>query len=472
MSKEITTEMRDRASKQAKFNLLFVSDGDSRLSPMRGEIALNTFSKFYTKVADVTYMTAPSSRLKTLTANTLGDINVIWLDNIRGFAAIKAMSQLQDDLMELVEPSWKETAKAIDSEEERIKYIDTIVTKRRSKVRIIYAIDEFVWEAPIGRACDIQTVQLIESAMSLSDTIVTPNADLAEAMVHFKFLSPDAEIISIKSTANTTFFQLHRDYMRKGKAEIAGLRDKPKVLVKGLVIPENIQKFIYDNYKKMDITISSVGEVDPFISARMGEGKINHIMHWASPHVTNRTLLDTYAIERDGCYDVVILTKPEQLQGEMYEITTGDEDMLFAIFSGAIPICGTKDIGYDDKHLSNASGLTFGASTSPKSIRLMVESVTSVPVKFNEVYGKCRDAVQRRIINDDRIMGTYYSALLGKYESELRQQIAKEASDKSKAGEKQIDVTTSDVIETTPTPDVDVSVDDKVIEVNFQKGNV
>ena len=88
--------------------------------------------------------------------------------------------------------------------------------------------------------------------MSFSDTIVTPNADLAEAMVHFKFLAEKSEIIVIPSASNTTFFQLYRDFMRKGKASVSSLRDKPKVLVKGLVIPENVQKFIYENHKNIE----------------------------------------------------------------------------------------------------------------------------------------------------------------------------------------------------------------------------
>ena len=448
----ISDEMRERASQKAKFNILFVSDGDSRLSHLRGELAVNTFSKFYGRIADITYMTAPASRLAGLNADTLGDVNVIWMDNIRGFAPINAMAKLQEDLMEAVDAGWQEKAKKIEDEDERIKYIDGIISQRRDKCRIIYAIDEFIWEAPIGRACDIQTVQLVETAMSFSDTIVTPNADLAEAMVHFKFLSEKSEIIVIPSASNTTFFQLFRNYMRTGRASVESLREKPNVLVKGLVIPENVQRFIFENKKKMNITICTVGELNPQVSGEVYKGSVSHIKHWADPQVTNRTLTDTYAIERDSAFDVVILTKPEELQGEMYELTSGDEDILFAIHTGSIPISGSADVGYDEDHLSNASGMTFGKDTTAKTIKKMVESVTAIPVKFNEVYGKCRNAVERRIVNDASVMGRYYTALLGKEEAEMRKAVAAEENEKSKSDEK--------------------TSDDNVVAVDFQKGNV
>jgi hypothetical protein len=450
----MTEAMREKASKKPNFNILYIGDGDSRLMPLRGENMLRTFTEYYSKLANITYLTAPSSKLAEMTVNDLNSVNVIWLDNIRDFNAIRNLQVLQEGVMESIDAGWK--AKVAEMEEaDRIEYITELIARRQQKVRVLYAIDEFVWEAPIGRACDVQTVQLIESAMTLSDTIITPNVDLIEAMMVCEFLSKDAETMAIPTAGNSSFFPLHKNFLRKGSAQVSALRDKPNVLIKGMAIPDNVQDFICDNYGNMNITICSIGEVNVHVNGLLARNKVNHSMHWASPVVNQRNLLDTYAMERDAGYDVVIHTKPKELSGAMYELTTGDEDILSTILSGAVPICGTKGIGYGDDHLSNSSGITFDAQATSKEIKRSIESLTAIPVKFNEVYNKCRSGVQARIANAPGIMGRYYNAMMGRAESEARKVIAAEINAKEEA-------------ETTVAA---APVSDRVAATEFTKGN-
>ena len=177
----------------------------------------------------------------------------------------------------------------------------------------------------------------------------------------------------------------------------------------------------------MEITLCSVDEVNDHVMGLIGRKKINHIVHWANPYVNKGNIIPTYAIERDAGYDIVIHTKPDNMQGNMYEITTGDEDILFSISYGAVPICGIDHLGYDEgsKHLGLSSGKTFGKDTPAKKITKMVETLQT-PVMFNEAFGKCRQLVEHRLANSPIILARYFSILLGKELSKARNELAKE----------------------------------------------
>ena len=413
MSETVEVTATQSAIERKKINILFVSDGDSHRGVLRGEGAIKAFAHFYERIADITYYSTTSKKLANFTDSDLSDVNVVWLDNLADFAAARNLSNITDRLLESIEPDWRTKALNIskDSQEEAEKFIKDLNSRRADKVRIIYALDEFVWEAPVGRSREVSRVQVMESMMDIADTIVVPNVDLGDFIQHFKLCRPDANIEVVPSSIGADFFQVYRNFIRTGNA--GGMRDKPRVLVKGLNIPDNVQEFIMDNHKKMDISICSVGEVNQHLLGLISRKKVSHIVHWAHPNVNRRTILDTMAIERDGAYDVVIHTKPEKMNGNVYELTSGDEDILFSIAAGSIPVCGTEHIGYQDNHLSNVSGFVFGPDTPAKYLRNIVESVCDVPVKFNEVYGKCRHAIENRISVSPGVMSRYYAVLTG-----------------------------------------------------------
>jgi len=471
----LTDELRKQALEKPVFKILYVGDGDSRLAPFRGETMLKTFSTFYERQADIQYYTVTSAKFANMNIDDLVDVNIIWMDNVSTFAAAKNLADIQGDLMEDIEPGWKDKFKELDEKDKEaaLKYATEINKKRNDKLKIVYALDEFIWEGPIGRSHDVQTVQLMETAMNIADTIVVPNPELREAIIYFKFTQdPDKDVYVIPSSVSIDFFPLYKNFTKTGKAELSQLRDKPKVLIKGLTIPKNVEEFIVNNYKKMDITISSVDEVNDHVRGLLSRQKISHIYHWANPYVHRGNINATYAIERDTCFDFVIHTKPDTLQGNMYEITTGDEDILFSISYGALPICGVDDMGYDkeSRHLAVASGVTFGKDTSSKKLAKIIEKYQT-PVMFNEVFNKCRQMVENRISTSPLVIARYFAVMLGKDMSQARAAIAREKKKEIEDNEQKIKEQSekTEVKQEVKQAVVTDDVPDNVIEADFKK---
>ncbi len=469
----LTDELREKAGKRPVFNILYIGDNDSHLSPFRGESMLRTFTEVYSKQADISYMTATPKYVSNMKLSQFDDINIIWIDNISDFKAAQKLTEIQSTILEEVHPGWKDEVKALQEEEkteEAVEFIREINRKREDKLRIIYALDEWVWEGPIGRSHDIQSVQLIETYINLADRVITPTYELRDAIQHYKFIvDPNKPISVIASAINSDFFQLYRDFSRNNDARVKQLRDKPKVLIKGVSVPENIQTFIIDNYKKMDITVCSVGEVNDHLMGLMQNGKVKHIYHWANPFVNKSNINATYSIERDGGYDFVISTKPDELVGELYEITSGDEDILFAIAYGALPISGIEHLGFDENsgHLSVLCGLTFGKDTNPTKIRKMIESHT-VASTFNDKFNKCRAIVENRLANSPLIGSKYFSVMLSDEMRQARTALAEEEKAKLDKAEEEVKKPTEG---SSDTSSVDNANEENVIKVDFTKGN-
>ena len=426
---ELTAELREKAALKPNFNILYVGDGNSWLSPFRGEGLLKTFSEFYRNQANISYMTAPSSRLGNLTLPELQSINILWIDNVCDFKATQKLSDLNQMLLELVDKKWRTKVSELQqtAPDKAVELMKSLIKQRAEKLRIVFTLDEFVWEAPVGRAHDIQSVQLMETIMNLADTIIVPTAELRESIAYYKLVNdPDKDIVVIPTGVDMNFFPLFKDFTKRGTAA-QQLGEKPKILIKGLSVPANVEEFILENYKKMDITLSSVDEVNDHIMGLIQRQKIKHIYHWANPYVNKGNIIANWAIERDQSYDFVIHTKPDNLMGNLYEVTTGDDDILFSVAYGAIPVCGIDHLGYDSSsnHLSQLCGLTFGRDTSAKKLREIIQE-HQVAVKWNESFGKCRTKIEQRLVTSPMILSRYFSVMLGKELSMARAQIAKE----------------------------------------------
>lgn len=434
----LTDELRAEALKKPTFKILYIGDGDSRLSLFRGESMIRTFSSFYERQANIEYFTATSSMLGKITLDDLKNFNILWIDNISDFKAAKNLADIQDQLLETIEPNWKKKLSEFEAGDKKaIEFGENLNKERSKKLRIVYALDEFIWEGKVGRAYDIQTVQLMETFLSICDSVVVPTPELKEAMLYYKFVKRSKEIYVIPSSVSVDFFPLFKNFTRRGKAELTQLRDKPKILIKGLSVPKNIENFILENYKKLDITLCSVDEVNDHIMSLVSRKKVNHIYHWANPYVNKGNLVSTYAIERDAGYDFVIHTKPDDLRGDMYEITTGDEDVLFSISYGALPITGLDHLGYDadmgNKHLG-LSGETFGKDTSSKKLTKLIDKL-GTPILFNEAFNKCRQEVEHRLSTSPFIISRYFNVMLGKDLAKARTMISKEKQKQQKQQE-------------------------------------
>ena len=467
----LTDELRKKALEKPTFKILYVGDGDTRLSPFRGESMLKTFSNMYAKHAHIELHTASSNFMHSINLEMLKYYNVLWLDNISDFKTAKNLADLQAQLMQELVPNWDKELEALEGKEEESKeYVKFLDKTRISKLHVIYSLDEFIWDAPVGRSCDIQTVQLIETYIKISDSIIVPTVELKEAMTYYKFVPFNKDIYVIPSSVSVDFFPLFKNFMRKGKAEVAQLREKPNVLIKGLTVPKNIESFILENYKKMQITLCSIDEINDHIKFLLEKKKINHIYHWANPYVNKSNLLSTYALERDAGFDFVIHTKPDNMRGNMYEISTGDEDILFSIAYGAIPICGIDHLGYDEntKHLATISKKTFGKDTPSKKIANIIETLQT-PVVFNEIFSKCKQEVEHRISNSPLIGARYFNIMLGKELSKARSLLAKEKRNEIEKEIKEKDNQEKDSQEKDSQENVN-DVPNNIIKGNFNKG--
>lgn len=480
---QLTDELRELASKRPVFNILYITDGNSRLRPFRGETAIRNFAEFYARHADITYMTAPSSKLAKMTVHDFNDINILWIDNATDYMAARNLSDVHIELLSEIDPNWKETSEKLEAEDKdkALEYVKELSIKRENKLRIIYALDEFIWEGPVGRSHNIQTVQIMETFINISDIVVVPTVELKDMI---KYLSSDARsknirplildetkpIAVIPTAMNSEFSPIYKNFNRDNKTMTQTSLSKPKILIKGLSVPKNVETFILENYRKMDITLSSVDEVNDHILGLMSRGKIKHIYHWANPYVNKSNIIPTYAMERDIGYDFVIHTLPDSLEGNAYEVTTGEEDILFAISYGALPICGIEhiiheNVSEDDRidiqegMLGFRAGLTFGKDTSAKKIRSMIEDHT-VPVRWNASYNKYRPYVEGRLITSPNIIQGYFVIMLGKQLAMAREAVATEIRLKME----------SDVNGGTSTSYTSNEIkDNNVIDVDFKK---
>lgn len=459
----LTDALREKASKKPIFNILHVTNEDSRLSVFRGRTALKTFVDFYERQAEMAYMTATSSMLSKMTIDELCRYNILWIDNVSDMNAINNLSKIHYELLSRTEPDWKE--KVVGLGEDGMQYLRDLNEKRANNtIRIIYAIDEFVWEGPVGRAHDINTVKIMESFMEIADVVVVPTATLKEAIQRWFVSDPMKQFAVIPTVANLEFFPLLKNFVRGNRSATQQILAKPKVLVKGTTIPKNVQEFIAYNCSKIDITICSVGELDQHIIGLINTKKVGQIYHWANPHVNRRTMTMTYALERDGSYDFVIHCKPDNVLGDLYEITSDVDDIILTIASGAIPITGLEHIGYDKTHLAYA-GIVFDKDTTAKKLRSIIDDY-SLPVRWNEAFTKARNALEHLLITSPQILKLYFMIMCGKDLTLARREIAKEGAAKIDAALNQPTSTETEQTETTESTD-----SDKIIAVDFTKGN-
>ena len=100
----LTDALREKASKKPIFNILHVTNEDSRLSVFRGRTALKTFVDFYERQAEMAYMTATSSMLSKMTIDELCRYNILWIDNVSDMNAINNLSKIHYELLSRTEP--------------------------------------------------------------------------------------------------------------------------------------------------------------------------------------------------------------------------------------------------------------------------------------------------------------------------------------------------------------------------------
>lgn len=384
-----------------ELNFIYVDGETSNFSPVRGKAALQSFSSNWSHLADVKPV---FTNYKTFGLIDTTNFNIIWLDNVRDIFSARHVQSIRE---------------------------------KNPNTRIVYALDDFIWEGIAGRAVRLNECRTIEMLIDIADTLVVNNGTIVDLIKKMGLIGDDKEVLIIPTPITDDLFstfKTHRKVAIPNKDSI----NKPKVLIKGTNIPKNVQTFITVNYTSFDITISSVGELSPSVIKLLETNKIKHIMHWSNPDITHKTNIAMYARERDMQFDFVLLTKPDDLSSDYYELTMGDEDVVFAIANGSIPVCGIDHIGYDEDSIFYASGLTFGPETTPKQIFDLLKENSKID-KWNRVIYDTINYIRPRISNSPETLRMYYSAMIGIEEFNKESELIRNHIEKIKASNDEIE---------------------------------
>lgn len=401
------------------FNILYVTDEASRLNYVRGVSALDEVKRFYGNIAKCNVCKISSAQFIDKCVN-FDKFDIIWVDNVIDHMFNRALLDTLDAKLNEVLPDWKENMP--EGEEEQLEYVKDINEYRALYIRAIYALDEFVWDAPGGRQKTVISAKTVEDAMAISDEVIVPTIELRDAIRDIGLVTANKDVLVIPTFMNENFYPVNRIVTKSSKFAMS-IR-KPKVLVKGVYIPSNVQNLIIHNADKYDFTISSIVELDPRLMKLLETRNVKNIQHWANPYVNSRNLLTTMAIERDMEYDFVILTygdaenRPEQ---NAYAITDTDTDALIAVATGAIAIAGVDGMEFGEgTHISQDTGLTFGIDTKIDDLLGMLKK-WSVCSNWDNAYGKQYSILKTRLVSSPMVMAGYFNAFLGRAVSEARQ---------------------------------------------------
>ena len=113
----LTDELREKAGKKPVFNILYVSDQDSKVFPFRGEIMVKRFREVYEKQAEIAYTLTTSSRLAEMTLSDLSGYNILHIDNVSSYKAAKNVADIQQEILTQIDPDWKETVTELSKDE-------------------------------------------------------------------------------------------------------------------------------------------------------------------------------------------------------------------------------------------------------------------------------------------------------------------------------------------------------------------
>ena len=417
--KQIEQRTKDLlTNKKLEFHILFVSDGNSRLSPLRGAAAMDYFKNVFRTLADVTVTLMTSSGFLREQPD-LHKYNVLWIDNVTNPKFIHDLAPMLDAYENEICGGEMEVPT-----NSRVEDLEKEANQRRImrnlSLRVIYALDEFVWDAPAGRQVNMFTARMVEDAMIIADEIVVPTADMMLILKKSNLIPEDKDVVVINTFVNDTIFPLHR--INNRSSHYSTTIRRPKILIKGTQIPQNVQKFILmdDVTKDYKITISSVGSLSKDIYKKMqqtpdgSEPEITTIKHWAVPVETFNAFAGTLAIERDVGFDFVITCVPDDLEDNPYELCNADTDNIIAVAEGAVTIAGVKGSPFKAaNHICVASNMQFSKTDTPQAIKSLIEK-WKICVNWDEAYKKQRELLEQKTISSEQIMGGFFHAMLGR----------------------------------------------------------
>lgn len=419
--KKIEKRVGELLETKRTFHVLYVSDGDSRLSCVRGYTAMQQFKQFYSRITNVSVTSMDSATFCDARPDLSG-YNVLWIDNVVSRRFNDAVMDGVGKVFDALEPGWRKGAEALEGAA-REEYMAEANEYRAMTLRVIYSLDEFVWDAPAARNRTIVDALTVEDAMSIADTVIVPNNEMVTALKQLKLVAEGKEVLVIPTFVSTQFYPTHKMFERSNLG-VSSIR-KPNILVKGTEIPKNVQDFIIHGTDSYKFTVCTVGELDErlmnLMRPRMNGNKkeppvVRNIMHWANPYVNASNMAETMAMERDAGFDFVILTEPVDIADDIYNITVTDTDALLAVASGSVVFAGIADAGFDKGiHLCNecGEGFVFGSGTPVSGIRNMVER-WRICVNWDAAYKAQRNLMEKRLVSSPNVLAGFFHAMLGK----------------------------------------------------------
>lgn len=419
-NKKIEERISQILETKREFNVLYVTDETSRLSCVRGYGAMQQFKQFYSTIAEVN-LTTMDSKTFCRTNPDLSTYSVVWVDNVISRKFNDTMMASMRAAFDRVAPGWKEEADKLSGDAEAYgKFMDAANEFRSLTLRVVYSLDEFVWDAPAARNRTIVEAKMVADCLDYADTVVVPNNELRTALVQLQLVSEDKDVVIIPSFVSSQFYPTHKVFL-KSKGGFTAIR-RPKVLVKGTDIPQNVQNLIIHGTDEYDFTISTVADLDPRLMELLRprskkEGPlVRHVMHWANPYVTAKNASETMAMERDAGFDFVILTEPVNVGEDIYNITIADTDAILAISSGSVVFAQIADAEFEPGvHICNECGsdFVFGADTKATDLRAMLEK-WRITVNWDEAYTKQRTLMEHRLVSDPKVLAGYFHSMLGR----------------------------------------------------------
>ena len=421
-NKKIEARVNEILETKREFHVLYVTDDTSRLSCVRGYTAMQQFKNFYRTIASVT-LTTMDSKTFCKASPDLSRYGVVWVDNVISREFNDTMMTLMRNAFDKIAPGWKDDADKL-SGEEYDKYMESANEYRSLTLRVIYSLDEFVWDAPAARNRTIVEAKMVADCLNYSDTVVVPNNELRTALVQLNLVSEEKDVVVLPSFVSSQFYPTHKIFL-KANGNATTIR-RPKILVKGTDIPQSVQNFIIHGTDNYDFTISTVADLDkrlmdllrPRVDAR---GKklppiVRHTMHWANPYVNAGNMAETMAMERDAGFDFVILTEPENVADDIYNITNTDTDALLAVASGSVVFAQIAEAEFGPGiHLCNECGkdFVFGQDVKAKDLAALIEKWRIV-ASWDDAYTKQRTLLEHRLVSDPQVLAGYFHAMLGK----------------------------------------------------------
>lgn len=404
--------IEDKVKVKADIDIIHVNDGDSRLFGGRFNEDFAHLCPFYDALCTFNHisMTSPMF-INVYSKLAITKETVVILDNIKNPAVFDVLQKMKfSSFQNTVGDTVLDTAYNKDDSEqvsaEKEAQNDAI---RKINFRIIYLLDELVWDGVGGRGKSIYEARVVEDFLQVADTIIVPTSELRHALIDIGFVAEERKN-DITILPFTIPPQIYQVYAVNTARTYSTVLSKPKILVKGAVIPTNVCEFIVAKHKKYDITICTGAELPDDLMLLLANGDVRHIVHYSSPSVNFKNITHTYLDERDGRYDFVIHCS----NSLNYDLASGDIDPMLSVACGSIAFaCVRKDWFTPETHLCAKTGTTFTPQATYNQIDNMI-SHACVAVEWNKLYTEQRGTIEVKISDKAVSMARIFAVLVGK----------------------------------------------------------